>query len=282
MKVYMVGGKGGVGKTTLAGFLSILLSERGKTRIISTDIAHSLRDFFEVRERGERFYVRETLEAYEPDIKGALKEYVEEIDRRIRKAFSPVVYRDFEPFLRFSASDPSNYDTVLFEIVKKEILKADVDYLVVDTAATAQLLKFFALPDKLIHWYGLLIKWRQKYLSLKTMVKGDSGEDLLLNHAIKRKKEVEEFKDLLLKSSFIWVLEPSDLSIRETLRTLEEIKGRINIRGFVFNKSSERPVKVTGVLKKNLLVEIPLFHREPKPSNGEGRLFLELLKNFLT
>lgn len=282
MRVYIVGGKGGVGKTSVAGFLSMILSRRGKTRVLSTDIAHSLRDFFRVKGKGERFSVMENLEAYEPDVKRALKSYMGKIERKVRKSFSPIVYHDFEPFLRFSSTDPSNYDTVLFEIIKEEVLRGDVDFLVVDTGATAQIIKFFLLPERLHHWYELLIKWREKYLSVKAMVREEVGEDKLLNHVKNKRREVEKFSNILYRSSFIWVLEPAELSIRETLRTMKELQKRIQITGFIFNKVKEHPLRIPGVLKKHILVEIPLFEKEPTLSGKEGELFLLLLENFLT
>ena len=49
-RLLLVGGKGGVGKSTMASTLAVLAAGRGlKTLLVSTDPAHNLSDLFECR-----------------------------------------------------------------------------------------------------------------------------------------------------------------------------------------------------------------------------------------
>jgi len=281
MKIYLVGGKGGVGKTTIAGFLSILLSERGDVLLLSTDLAHSLKDFFSIKKKGKRIKIRPSLWIFEPDIEKALKNYIGDIDKKVRENFSPTIYEDIKPFLKFSSQDPANYDLVLFNILSNEIIREEHDFMVVDTAATAQILKFATLPDRLLRWYDLLIKWRKKYVAMREMAKLNVGEEKLLPILLRKKEKMEKVKKELAQADFIWVLEPARLAFDETEKALKNLKGKIKLSALVMNKVSGKKPSVFDFPSPSL-VEIPLFESEPLAGSPEGEKISAELKKILT
>jgi len=285
MRIYAVGGKGGVGKTTVACFFSLLLAEKGKTLVISTDLAHSIKDFFSIRGGSQEFRISGEFIGYEPDAKEGLRKYISGVEEKTRRNFSPIVFEDFKPFLDFSSKDPSNYDLILYEKLKEKVIKGDYQFIVVDTAATGQVLKFLSLPQRLLIWYGLLLKWRKKYVTLREKIKGKQ-EDELLSMAEKKREEAEEAKKKLGGMEFIWVFEPGTLSIKESLRAMEEMKGRVKLRALVANRFSGENELVKTVVNRGRklfgevnLIKIPSFEKEPLPGTAQGEQFKDYLKN---
>ena len=68
-RIIVYTGKGGVGKTSVAAATALLSAERGKrTLVISTDIAHSLADSFDLPLGGEPTLVAENLWGQESDV----------------------------------------------------------------------------------------------------------------------------------------------------------------------------------------------------------------------
>src|SRR2546428_13177653 len=67
-RIIVYTGKGGVGKTSVAAATALLSAERGKrTLVISTDIAHSLADSFDVPLGGEPPRIVDNLWGQESD-----------------------------------------------------------------------------------------------------------------------------------------------------------------------------------------------------------------------
>src|SRR3989442_12241935 len=68
-RIIVYTGKGGVGKTSVAAATALLCAERGqRTLVISTDIAHSLADSFDLPLGGEPTRVAENLWGQEADV----------------------------------------------------------------------------------------------------------------------------------------------------------------------------------------------------------------------
>src|SRR5436189_90504 len=87
-RIIVYTGKGGVGKTSVAAATALLSAERGKrTLVISTDIAHSLADSFDVPLGGEPTQIVENLWGQESDVYYNVRRYWGTIQRYVQSVF---------------------------------------------------------------------------------------------------------------------------------------------------------------------------------------------------
>ena len=76
MRILLYTGKGGVGKTTVAAATAVRLAEMGyRTVVMSTDLAHSLADSFDLPLGPEPGQIGPNLWAQETDIYYNLRTY---------------------------------------------------------------------------------------------------------------------------------------------------------------------------------------------------------------
>src|SRR5437899_7643021 len=86
--VSVCAGRGGVGKTSVAAATALLSAERGKrTLVISTDIAHSLADSFDLPLGGEPTRIVENLWGQESDVYYNVRRYWGTIQRYVQSVF---------------------------------------------------------------------------------------------------------------------------------------------------------------------------------------------------
>jgi arsenite-transporting ATPase len=151
MRVLLVTGKGGVGKTTVSAATALLAADRGhRTLVMSTDPAHSLADAFAVD-------LGDTPTEVVPGLLG------QQIDaqRRLESHWGTV--RDYlaELFDWGGASGIAAEELVVFPGMDELFALAEVqdhvssgafDTIVVDCAPTAETLRLLSLPD-VLGWY---------------------------------------------------------------------------------------------------------------------------------
>ena len=84
------GGKGGVGKTTVASAFALMSADRGdRTLLVSTDPAHSTSDILERRLTGEPQQVVDNLWAMEIDPEHEVDAYIADVKARVADSVPP-------------------------------------------------------------------------------------------------------------------------------------------------------------------------------------------------
>ncbi len=151
MRVLLVTGKGGVGKTTVAAATALGAADVGhRTLVMSTDPAHSLADAFAVPLGDSPTGVMENLDAQQIDSQRRLEQYWGEVRDYLSDLFdwSGLSGVEAEEMAVFPGMDE------LFALadVKDHTMSNAYDLLVIDCAPTAETLRLLSLPEVLA-WY---------------------------------------------------------------------------------------------------------------------------------
>jgi arsenite-transporting ATPase len=151
MRVILMTGKGGVGKTSVAAATGLRCAELGyRTLVLSTDPAHSLADSLEMELNHEPRLVRENFHAAELDALleleknwGAVKRYISEV----------LQARGLEGVEAEELAILPGMDEI-FSLVrmKRHYDEGEYDVLIIDSAPTGTALRLLSLPE-VAGWY---------------------------------------------------------------------------------------------------------------------------------
>lgn len=151
MRIILVTGKGGVGKTTVSAATAIKAADLGySTLVMSTDPAHSLADAFDMPLGDMPTPVVPNLEAQQIDSRQRLEESWGEVRDHLTELFdwSGLKGIEAEELTVFPGMDE------LFSLATvRDHARSDVyDLIVVDCAPTAETLRLLSLPE-VMSWY---------------------------------------------------------------------------------------------------------------------------------
>ncbi len=245
-RLVFFGGKGGVGKTTLAAAFASLLAGRGeKTLLVSTDPAHSTSDILGTKLSGEPTEIDSNLFAVEIDAAADASEYIEKIKRDSKDSVSPEVLPTVEKHLELSKSSPGTEESALFDrfVDLIALCPETYDRIVFDTAPTGHTLRLLTLPALLSAWVEGMVRQREKVAGMERMLKnlagGDDPEgDPVLDRLRERRQKFHHARHRLLEdTTFYLVLIPERLPIEETDRALKTLTdGGIRIGALLVNR----------------------------------------------
>ncbi|WP_255168582.1 ArsA family ATPase [Natrononativus amylolyticus] len=248
------GGKGGVGKTTVSSAYALECVDAGlETLVVSTDPAHSTADVFDQEFGDEPRPVEgyEGLSALEIDPEREVQNHLLDLRKQLTSQLSAAMVNEVDIQLEMAHQTPGAYEAALFDRFIEVMDSADpYDRVVFDTSPTGSTLRLLALPELLERWIDRLIHKRERSIDLfeKAAIGNQEprrvmdGDPILAR--LRERKERFEFAGEVLRedAAFYLVLNPDELSIRETSRSLETLsEAELPVRGLVVNRLTPAP-----------------------------------------
>jgi arsenite/tail-anchored protein-transporting ATPase len=150
-RILLYTGKGGVGKTSIAAATALLCARRGlRTIVLSTDIAHSLADAFDMKLGPEPTKIVENLWGQEPDVYFNIGRYWRTIQSYMADLFS---WRGLDEVLAEEMTVLPGMDELGNLLwIADHVESGLYDVIVVDAAPTGETLRLLSLPEASRWW----------------------------------------------------------------------------------------------------------------------------------
>ena len=150
-RILLYTGKGGVGKTSIAAATALLCADRGlKTIVLSTDIAHSLADAFDVPLGPEPTLIVPNLHGQEPDVYFNIARYWRTIQNYVSELFA---WRGLDEVMAEELTVLPGMDELGNLLwIADHVDSGKYDVIVVDAAPTGETLRLLSLPDASRWW----------------------------------------------------------------------------------------------------------------------------------
>jgi arsenite-transporting ATPase len=248
------GGKGGVGKTTMSSAYGQKCARAGlETLVVSTDPAHSTADVFDQEFSDDPRPVEgvDNLSVMEIDPDDELERHLMETKRALGDQVSPAMVNEIDRQIEMAHQTPGAYEAALFDRFIDVMRDADpYDRIVFDTSPTGGTLRLLSLPEFLEGWVDRLLHKRKQSVKLYERAAIGNQEprrlmdgDPIIARLQERKETFEFAKETLqAAAAFFLVVNPDELSIRETRRAIDGLTDHgLTVRGLAVNKLTPAP-----------------------------------------
>jgi arsenite-transporting ATPase len=264
VKLIMVGGKGGVGKTTCASAIALKIARDGrKVLIITSDPAPSLSDIFEKDIGDKETRIHDTYELYGLEVSSdiVLKRWKERFGPEIYEVVSSFANVDYD-FVEYIGTAPGIEEEYMLNFIMELGEGGSYDVVVWDTAPAGHTLRLLKLPELFLshmeaatkfymNIYGYIEKVKDTVRlkeSKKTLLQIIAGWEALSERIVEFIRDGRSVKYLI-------VTIPEALGVKMTNRVIGELE--------------ENHLAVENLVINNVVREADCeFHRQRKEMQG--------------
>jgi arsenite-transporting ATPase len=256
-RLIMIGGKGGVGKTTCASAIAVHFALQGKkTLIISSDPTPSLSDIFEMEIGDRETPIRDLANLWGIEISSevVLKKWKERFGPEIYEVVSSFASLDYD-FVDYIGGAPGIEEEYMLNYILELVENGQYELVVWDTAPAGHTLRLLHLPQIFLRHLEAATKFYMNLYSyfekLKESVKFKKGKKSLLEIISGWEGLAEKVVNFIRdpeKTEFIVVTIPEALGVKQTERILKDF--------------DEYQLKVTHLIVNYVIQEADCeFHR---------------------
>lgn len=247
LQFILFGGKGGVGKTTMAAASAVTFARHNpkkKILIFTTDPAPSLADSFGQKLSHDPIKVDgfANLWALEINAKEELKKFKKQYGADILDILQEGTYLSTEETEEMFSLDIPGLDEIMgLKKITDFMDSSDYDLYLLDTAPTGHTLRLLTLPELLDDWIKFLAKLRWKYHAM--VERFSRGKEQRVAKAdeflLEMKRTVKKVQKLLRdpeKTTFVAVAIPEAMGVEETKDLIKSLnQSKIPIQHIIIN-----------------------------------------------
>jgi len=231
LKFLFFGGKGGVGKTVMAGATALWLARQGRrTLLASTNPVHSLSSLLGLEVLGKitalpgvdnafayEIDTRDTIEKSKQDIRDKINYFLRFADLHIKA----------EEFVDAATLNPAFEESAMFENMLDLMFAGEFDAYVFDTAPTANARRLLGMSKVYSLWVDKMMKSRGEAQSLRKLLsfsKKKEEADPLMDYLVDFRERMGHARELLTDpahTAFFFVTLPEALPIAVITRFLK-------------------------------------------------------------
>lgn len=221
------GGKGGVGKTVMAGATALWHARQGRRTILaSTNPVHSLSSLLDQDVFGRHTPVQgvPNLWAYEIDTRETIERSKNEIKEKINwfLRFADITTKADE-FVESATMNPAFEESAMFENMVDLMLKNEYEVYVFDTAPTANARRLLGMSKIYALWVEKMLRSREEARSLRQLLSftKKKEDDPLLDYLLRFRERLDRARRLLTdpdRTAFFFVTLAEALPIAVIVR----------------------------------------------------------------
>ncbi|MGP9538036.1 ArsA family ATPase [Brachybacterium sp. AOP43-C2-M15] len=269
-RVLFLGGKGGVGKTTLASATALAASREGRrTLLVSTDPAHNLGHLWD-RRIGDRATALDPttggrgtagqglLHGIEIDPDATTDHHLQDVSRTLKRLMPAALAGEVDKHMELSRRSPGTHEAAVLERITElvELGLRDYDLVVFDTAPTGHTARLMALPEVMTAWTDGLLARRERSEKLGAAMRGldapaivgsaaprdplEERDQEIRSILLRRRDRLAGLREVLVDagtSSFAIVLAAERLPVLESIELHEELtRTGVDVGALVVNK----------------------------------------------
>lgn len=181
-RVLFVGGKGGVGKTSISSAVAVArASEGARVLVVSTDPAHNLGHLWgrAVADEPTRLAVvgSGAVDGVEIDPEATIERHLAAVEQTMLRMLPDRQHAQVREHLERARHAPGSHESAVLERIAEFVVHGleDYDLVVFDTAPSGHTLRLLALPGQLAGWTDTLLANRASSERFSAAMRGLTG-----------------------------------------------------------------------------------------------------------